>query len=421
MLPHCLVNIKTEMTVMTIKTKGGANIYYLQTDKFKTTTVSVNIFRPLENEAAANALLTRILKAASAKYDSKTEIEKRLEWMYGAVFSADVNKKGEMQILNFEITAPSDVYTGEDTASASAEFLKEIIYNPKIKDGMFDKGIFAIEKENLKNLIFASENDKREFATQRCIEEMCTGEAFAIPRLGTVTQLERITNAQLYEHYENVIKNSRVDIFVSGTCNIESIKNIFDDTVSCDIITKPLNLSERNGVKEVHEIMDVNQGKLVMGMTVNAPFYDTVVFNSVYGSGTHSKLFNNVREKLSLAYYAYSRYIRAKSVIIVGTGIEFDKYELTKDEVFNQLKEMQNGNISDFEIESAKKFIETIYVSMKDDPKRMIDFYVSQNIAGDSDGLDEFIDGIKKVTRDDIISAAKSVKANTIYFLKGTN
>ncbi len=406
---------------MTIKTKGGANIYYLQTDKFKTTTVSVNIFRPIEGEAAANALLTRILKTASAKYASKTEIEKHLEWMYGAVFAADVNKKGDMQILNFEITAPSDVYTGEDTAAAAAEFLKEIIYNPKIKDGMFDDEIFNIEKENLKNLIYASENDKKEFATQRCIEEMCGAEAFAIPRLGTAAQLERITNEALYEHYKNVIKNSRVDIFVSGTCDTEAVKNIFDVAESCGNITEPLRLAERNTVKEIHEIMDVNQGKLVIGMTVDAPFYDTVLFNSVYGSGTHSKLFNNVREKLSLAYYAYSRYVRSKSVIIVGTGIEFDKYVPARDEVFNQLKEMQNGNISDFEIESAKKFIETIYISMKDDPRRMIDFYVAQNIAGDTDGIDEFIAGINKVTRNDIIKAAKSVKANTIYFLKGTN
>ena len=406
---------------MTIKTKGGANIYYLQTDKFKTTTVSVNIFRPIEGEAAANALLTRILKTASAKYASKTEIEKHLEWMYGAVFAADVNKKGDMQILNFEITAPSDVYTGEDTAAAAAEFLKEIIYNPKIKDGMFDDEIFNIEKENLKNLIYASENDKKEFATQRCIEEMCGAEAFAIPRLGTAAQLERITNEALYEHYKNVIKNSRVDIFVSGTCDTEAVKNIFDVAESCGNITEPLRLAERNTVKEIHEIMDVNQGKLVIGMTVDAPFYDTVLFNSVYGSGTHSKLFNNVREKLSLAYYAYSRYVRSKSVIIVGTGIEFDKYVPARDEVFNQLKEMQNGNISDFEIESAKKFIETIYISMKDDPRRMIDFYVAHNIAGDTDGIDEFIAGINKVTRNDIIKAAKSVKANTIYFLKGTN
>ncbi len=406
---------------MTIKTKGGANIYYLQTDKFKTTTVSVNIFRPIEGEAAANALLTRILKTASAKYASKTEIEKHLEWMYGAVFAADVNKKGDMQILNFEITAPSDVYTGEDTAAAAAEFLKEIIYNPKIKDGMFDDEIFNIEKENLKNLIYASENDKKEFATQRCIEEMCGAEAFAIPRLGTAAQLERITNKALYEHYKNVIKNSGVDIFVSGTCDTEAVKNIFDVAESCGNITEPLRLAERNTVKEIHEIMDVNQGKLVIGMTVDAPFYDTVLFNSVYGSGTHSKLFNNVREKLSLAYYAYSRYVRSKSVIIVGTGIEFDKYVPARDEVFNQLKEMQNGNISDFEIESAKKFIETIYISMKDDPRRMIDFYIAQNIAGDTDGIDEFIAGINKVTRNDIIKAAKSVKANTIYFLKGTN
>lgn len=406
---------------MMIKTNGGANIYCLQTDKFKTTTVSVNIFRPIKDEAAKNALLARILKSASKKYPSKTEIEKKLEWMYGACFSAGTAKKGEMQILNFEITAPSDIYTGENTVSASAEFLNEIIYNPKICSEEFDNEIFEIEKENLKNLIYASENDKREFATQRCIEEMCGAEAFAVPCLGTVAELERITNGGLYEHYKNIIKNSRIDIFVSGACDTNAVKNIFDNVSSCDNIIKTSKLADRTYVKEIHEIMDVNQGKLVIGMNVDAPFFDTVVFNSVYGSGTHSKLFNNVREKLSLAYYAYSRYVRSKSLIVVGTGIEFDKYAQTKEEVYNQLKEIQNGNISEFEIESAKKFIETMYVSMKDEPERMIDFYLSQHIEGDTADIDEFIDGINSVTRDGIINAAKSVKVNTIYFLKGTD
>ncbi len=406
---------------MMIKTNGGANIYCLQTNKFKTTTVSVNIFRPIKDEAAKNALLTRILKSASKKYSSKTEIEKKLEWMYGAYFSADVAKKGEMQILNFEITAPSDIYTKEDTVSASAEFLNEIIYNPKICGEEFDNEIFEIEKENLKNLIYASENDKREFATQRCIEEMCSSEAYAVPCLGTVAELERITNNGLYEHYKDIIKNSRIDIFVSGTCDTTAVKNIFDGVSSSDNIIKSSKLAERTAVKEIHEIMDVNQGKLVIGMNVNAPFFDTLVFNSVYGSGTHSKLFNNVREKLSLAYYAYSRYVKSKSLIIVGTGIEFDKYVQTKEEVYNQLKEIQNGNISEFEIESAKKFIETIYVSMKDDPKRMIDFYLSQHIDGETTDIDGFIESVKSVTRESIINAAKSVKVNTIYFLKGTN
>lgn len=407
------------MTDMMIKTKGGANVYYLPTDKFKTTTVSVNIFRPIAGEAAANALLTRILKAASKKYDSKTEIEKCLEWMYGATFYADVAKKGEMQILTFEITAPSDIYTGENTVAASAEFLKEIIYNPKISEEMFDSTIFEIEKENLKTLIYSSENDKREFATQRCIEEMCTSQAFAVPRLGTAAELESITNEDLYKHYMDVIGKSRVDIFVSGNCNVKQVADIFDNSVSSNNIISSVKLAEKNSVKEIHELMDVNQGKLVMGFTVSAPFYDTVVFNSVYGSGTHSKLFNNVREKLSLAYYAYSRYMRAKSVIMVGTGIEFDKFELTKEEVLNQLKEIQMGNVSDFEMDSAKKFIETMYISMKDDPKRLIDFYVSQHIFGDECDIDDFIAGVKAVTRDNIIDTAKSVKLNTIYFLKG--
>lgn len=421
MLPHYLTNEKTEMTVMMIKTNGGANIYCIQTNKFKTTTVSVNILRPIKDEAAKNALLARILKSASKKYPSKTEIEKKLEWMYGAYFSAGVAKKGEMQILNFEITAPSDIYTGEDTVLASAEFLNEIIYSPQICGEEFDNEVFEIEKENLKNDIYASENDKREFATQRCIEEMCGSEAFAIPCLGTVSELERITNGELYEHYKNIIKNSRIDIFVFGTCDTNAVKNIFDNVSSCDNIVKTSKLAERTAVKEIHEIMDVNQGKLVIGMNINAPYFDALVFNSVYGSGTHSKLFNNVREKLSLAYYAYSRYVRDKSLIIVGTGIEFDKYAQTKEEVYNQLKEIQNGNISDFEIESAKKFIETMYVSMKDEPKRMIDFYLSRHIEGDTADIDDFISAVKSVTREGIINAANSVKANTIYFLKGTN
>ena len=404
--------------------KNNMDLYDLDMDKFKTISLTLHIYRPMGTEAADNALLAGVLKSGCEKYPSKMEIAKRLEWLYGASLLSGISKKGETQVLTMMVTAPCGQYTGEKMGKALAEFLYEIVFRPKIINQGFEEGTVMVEKENLKNRIQALLNDKKEYATERCIAEMCQGEPFGLYELGTVEEVDRITPESLKQHYEKVLRESKMDLFVSGKCEIGEIQKVFDGVTVMGEPPKPPAAQAVKELRTVEEQMNISQGKLVVGMRadcqpVGQEYYDLLLFISVYGSGTHSKLFNNVRERLSLAYYAYSRLYRQKSIILVGTGIEFEKYGQTKEEIFRQLEEMKLGNITEFEIEAAKKSLVNSYRSLSDTPVSLTDFYIGQLLCGAKESVEGAIENIQKVTKEGIVKAANKVKPDTVYFLKG--
>ena len=359
------------------KLTNGVNLVYLPNDKFKTVYIRMNIYRPMGEEAAKNALLTRVLKSGSKNYSTKQELEKQLESLYGAGLAADVIKLGDVQVASFSISLPGDRYTGEDSAKKGAELLREVVFNPDTENGAFKSEKVEIEKNNLINLIESIFNDKKDYAEQRCIETMFEGKPFAIHELGKKEDLQKIDGTMLKKHYDTILSTSRIDIFVSGKCDIDSVQKVFDDIKSEDSLPANTAENERKDIKTVFESQEVNQGKLMMGFktdvdTKSSDYYKLLVFNSVYGSGTHSKLFCNVREKLSLAYYAYARLNRYKSVILVGSGIEPKNFDKAKDEILFQLDEIKKGNVTEFELSSAKKSLINAYKSMDDEPSRII-------------------------------------------------
>ena len=398
--------------------KEGVNLVYLPGDKFKTVYIRLNIYRPMGAEAAKNALLARVLKAGSKKYD-KMQLEQELESLYGAALGVSVNKSGDVQVLSFSISLPSDRYTGEGTSAKAARLLSEVVLNPDICGDAFKKETVAVEKNNLKSLIESVFNDKKDYAEQRCTEIM-----FEIHELGSVTELEKIDEKSLKVHYDRIFSESRIDVFVSGSCDIDAVSRVFDGVKSSLTIPVNKDVNEKTEVKTVMESQEVNQGKLMMGFKtdidpVSDDYYKLLVFNSVYGSGTHSKLFCNVREKLSLAYYAYARLNRYKSVIMVGSGIEFEKFEMAKSEILLQLDQIREGNVTEFELSSAKKSLINAYKSMEDEPARIISAKTGGAILGEEISIDEIAKAINGVTKEDVVKMAARVWLDTIYFLKG--
>ncbi|MFA7637302.1 MAG: pitrilysin family protein [Monoglobales bacterium] len=401
----------------------GINLIYLPGDKFKTVYIRLNIFRPMGEEAAKNALLSRVLKASCAKYD-KLQLEKKLEDLYGAGLSANVIKCGDVQVISFGMFLPSDIYTEENTSKKAAELLYEVVLNPKIVGNAFDKETVMLEKNNLKMLIASVFNDKKDYAEQRCTEIMFEGDPFAIHELGRLSDLEKVDEINLKEHYDKIMSQSKIDIYVSGNCDIDSVANVFAGVKSEKEMPKNSVDNKKREIKTVMETQDVSQGKLMMGfktdiMPESIDTYKLLVFNSVYGSGTHSKLFCNVREKLSLAYYAYARYNRFKSVIMVGSGIEFENYDKAKDEILLQLEEIKKGNITEFELSSSKKSLINAYKSMDDEPLRIISAQASSEILDEDLTLDQKIAAIEAVTKEDVIKMSSHVWLDSIYFLKG--
>lgn len=416
----------------TININNNIRLHYIELTKLKTTTLGVYIHRPLnEQDASMNALLPYVLKRGCKLCPDMVAISKYLENLYGATLGAAVIKKGNTQTIYFDAEAISDRYTpgNEPLLSQLSELLISILFEPVVNDGAFDSEIVAQEKNNAINRINALVNDKRSYASIRCQEEMCKGDAFAISRLGTIDGINVIIPQSLYDYYKNMITSSVIDFYVCGDADIDSVTQklrSFTDKLSfADAEIKKTEILKKSAdVQNVTDHMDVTQGKLAIGFRTNiAPDSNDsaalAVFNSVFGAGAHSKLFNNVREKLSLAYYASSQLEKFKGLLIVNAGIEFKNFKKAYDESLAQLEEIRNGNISDLEFDSSISALINSYTSLYDDQRSMQQFSLNEALVGTNETIEEKIAKIKAVTKAQVAEIAKKLELDTVYFLDG--
>ena len=419
-----------EERAVKVSSSDGIDVYRIATDKFKTNTINIFFHDNLSREyAAVNALLPAVLRRGCERFPTFQDIALYLEELYGASFDCGVVKKGEQQIIQFYIEYVSDEYTGEDAGLFEKAFdlLYEIITRPVLENGALKKEYVDQEKENLKRIIEGRINDKVQYSIERCFEEMCRDEPFGIYEYGSVSDLERIDEKRLYNDYKRMITSLPVKMFVTG--------NIEDKRLS--LVAQKLSRLRRENlkkvgtgevsreIKEVRHItdrMDVNQGKLSLGFRTNIAagdreYYSLLVYNGILGGGIHSKLFQNVREKASLAYYVFSRLEKFKGLMVIGSGIEADNKDRAVDIILKQLDEMKAGNISDYEFDATIKTIETGIKSLKDSQLQMVDFYLSQAVAGTNDTFDAIIGEVGKVTRQDVVNVAGRIELDTVYFL----
>lgn len=417
----------------TLKINDNVSVSYIPMEKLKTTSIGVYIHRPLDEATATEtALLPYVLKSASALCPDRESVARYLEDLYGATMGATVLKRGEDQIIYFDGETISDKYApeGEKLLAGLLRLVMAAIFDPLVKDGAFDEKIVEQEKINAKDRIDAFVNDKRSYASARCQQETARGTKFAIPRYGSKEKIDEITAESLYDHYRSIIDSSVIDIYVCGSGSAEAAAEIVREyTEKLDLVPAKLphtDIIERNEDKphEVTEHMDVAQGKLAVGFLTGIrpgddDFYALTVFNSVFGAGAHSKLFNNVREKLSLAYYASSQLEKFKGMIIVNAGIEFENFKKAYDEILAQLKEIQEGHITEHEFVSSVSAILNLCNSYYDDQRALVTYYVSDKTAGTDVSLEEFIDRIKKVTVEDVVRVSKKLALDTVYFLAG--
>lgn len=419
--------------MQSIKINENVNINVIEMTKLKTTSVAACIHRPLNSaDASYNALLPLVLKSASKLCPSREETAKYLENLYGATMGATVFKIGEDQIIYFDAETISDEFApnGEKLLAELLKLVMSSVFEPKTENGVFDKTIVEQEKINAKDKIDSFVNDKRQYASTRCQQETARGTNFAIMRYGDKDTLSKIDEKSLYNYYKKIITSSVIDIYVCGSADInEAAKVVREYTdklefASAEIPKTDLLCREAGEINRVTESMDVNQGKLAVGFLTNISpsdkeSYALTVFNSVFGAGAHSKLFNNVREKLSLAYYASSSLERLKGIVTVNAGIEFENFQKAYDETIVQLDEIKNGNISDHEFLSSINAIVNTLNSYYDDQRAMAMYYLTEKIKGTNTTLETYIENIKNVTPQEVAEAAKKLQLDTVYFLNG--
>lgn len=411
-----------------LKINSNINLYYIPMTKLKTTTIGVYIHRSLcEEEVSKNALLPYVLKRGCKLCPDSEAVAKYLENLYGAAFGASVMKQGDDQIIYLGFESISDKYApdGEKLSEDITKLMMSVMFEPV----SFTDEIVGQEKKNAVDRIMAEINDKRQYAMLRCGQEMCKGESFALSTLGTKEGVEAITAQSLKAHYENIITSSAIDIYVCGDADINALADEIKQYTN-KIAFKEAKIPQseiftgKGEVKRVTDHMDVVQGKLSMGFRTDikadsADFVPLMVMNSVYGGGAHSKLFNNVREKLSLCYYASSNLVKNKGIMFVNAGIEFENFQKAYDEILVQLDAVKNGEISELEFTSSIRAIENDLESYKDNQRMMQIYCLGQKIAGTNYSIDELKEKISRVTVEDVKRVAKNVELDTVYFLAG--
>ena len=405
-----------------------------ETSKFKTNFLSVFFSVPLDSEHVTEyALLPKVLLRGCAKYPDMKLINRHLDSLYGANISGVVFKRGEKQIIGFMSNCLCNEYAFEktDILSDLVDTVKNLICDPVIRDGAFLSEYVESEKKNHIDYIMAQKNNKNQYAVNRCRQEMCKEEAYGISEYGTVDKTATITPESLYTAYRKFLALADIDVFFVGKCDSAKLKADIKNML-CTLPRektpefKPNIVTDVKEVKYVDEKMNITQGKLTLGFRSGATIYDEdyaafSLFNEIFGGSPSSKLFMNVREKLSLCYYCSSSPEAHKGLLIVASGIEVENKEKAQNEILNQLSEIQNGNISDDEFDSAVKSLINGYSELDDDAYSLSLWYYARLMAGNTDTPTDAVNKIKALTKEDVIKASKKVKLDTVYFLKGGN
>jgi predicted Zn-dependent peptidase len=414
----------------------GVFLNHLHSDKFKTACMSLTLLTQLQRETASmNALIPYVLRRGTTQYGDMEALSRRLDELYGTAIEPVVRRVGEIQCIGFYGSFPEDDYLpqGEKLLPSAIGLMTDLLLAPNTRGGLFLPQYVDSEKEKLLERIRSRVNDKRSYAMTRCIEEMCCYEDFAVSSLGSEDEAESINYKKLTKHYHKLLQTCPVELFYCGKSSKKQVAAAFKEALASmprGEIDYELGTDIRmNAVEEqpryVEEEMSVSQGKLVIGFRLGECMDDPdiaaiYVFNSVYGSGSTSKLFMNVREKLSLCYYASSIAYIHKGLLLVSSGIEFDKLDAAKSEIFAQLEAVKNGDITDEEFTAAKRGVASDLRSLMDSQGELEGFYLSQTLDGLDYGPMELAELVEDVTKEDVIEIANSIECDMIYFLRGS-
>ena len=414
----------------------GVFLSHLRSDKFKTACMSVTLLTQLRRETAAmNAIIPYVLRRGTTRYSDMEQLSRRMDELYGAAVEPVVRRIGEIQGIGFYGSFPEPDYLpgGEALLGDTCALMAQLLLDPVTRGGLLLPQYVDSEREKLLYIIRSRVNDKRRYALMRCIEEMCCYEDFAVSQFGSESEAENIHYKKLTRHYRELIQTCPVEIFYCGKTGFKTVSAAMREAFSAmprgeidyDIGTDVRMNAVEDHVRFVEEEMDVTQGKLVLGFRLGEcmeePDIPTLyVFNAVYGSGATSKLFMNVREKLSLCYYASSAVYLHKGIMLVSSGIEFDKLDAARDEILAQLDSVRRGEITDDELRSAKKTVASDMRAEQDSIGELEGFYLSQAIDGLDYGPAELAALAEDVTKEDVQAIAKSIECDLIYFLKGS-
>ena len=414
----------------------AVNLTCVTTDKFKTGLITVNFITQLSPATASkNALLPRVLRRGTSTHPDMDSISRCLDEMYGATVNPLVRKIGELHCVGLSADFVDDDFVPGDShiLESVCDLLGEMLLSPATHGGLLLAKYVDSEKKNLIDDIRAAVNDKRRYAVTRLVEQMCAGEAYGTSSLGTEADAASINAMSLTKHYRALLESSRVEIFYCGGADFQRVESALMSAFSAlprsseptQAVTDVVLVPASDAVRTFTDTLDVNQGKMTVGFrlgnTMRAPNYPAMMlFNAIYGGEVTSKLFMNVREKLSLCYYASSILEKHKGVMIVASGVEPSNFERAYQEIIAQLEAVKAGEISDWEFTSAKRALVNSIRSALDAQGGLEALYFDFALLGVRFTPEEFAGLCDGVTMDEVVAIAREVRLDSVYYLRGT-
>ena len=419
--------------IQTIELLPGVTLRCFPDRRFKQGCLSIQFLRRMDrSEAAMNALLPAVLLRGTLSAPDLRDITLRLDDLYGASVGALVRHIGDYQTTGLYCNFISDRYTmdGEALLQPMTEFVRQLLLEPVLEDGVFRKDYVESEKKNLIATIESELNNKRVYTRSRLIKTMCSNDPFGIPRLGEKEDVAKIDAQTLYAHYRQILRQSPVELFYVGEADSATVASLLKplfEGLERNYVNLPAQTPFLGAKPAEHtEIMDVAQGKLAMGFVTpitirDEGFVAMQLCNTILGAGMTSKLFMQIREKQSLCYDIGSGYHGSKGILVVAAGIDCDKDTLVRQQVLEQLAACQQGDISPEEMAAAREALISSLQGTHDSPDAIEGYYATGVLSGLGLTPQAYIDKIRTVTAENVMAAAKTLTLHTVYFLKGVS
>ncbi|REB09814.1 insulinase family protein [Sporosarcina sp. BI001-red] len=420
--------LKTEL-------QSGVNLYTRQTAQFKTVSVAIKFTAPLtEENAASRTVLANVLEDSSAQYPTRTKLRQALEELYGAVYYADTGKRGNEHIFTIYAESVNEEYLRNPEVPVFEQLLAlvtESLFKPNLTDGVFDEAIVEREKQTVIDRIGSVYNDKTRFANKRMLELIRSGQPASQSASGTEKALSAITKESLKATYDQMLSEDTIDIYILGDVDTDQLTNRaetlfpFTKEIRNSIpVTATTTSGKAPTAKHIRERQDMKQGKLNMAFSTpvgfNHPDYPKMqMMNGVLGGFAHSKLFINVREKESLAYYCSSSYASHYGLLYIMSGIDAEQEEKTAALINQQIEALRNGDISDLEIRQTLALLSNSIRSSFDSAKGQIEIYDQYKLLDENFSADKLIRNWERVTKEDIQEMATLLTKEITYLLSG--
>ena len=402
----------------------GVTLKCIKDDKFKSNIVSIRLLTEnSEKDLAALALLPSVLSYTNENYPSSSAMNCRLNELYGASLFSSCGQRGDMYEISISCEYILDKYTmGDKVACDSVGILIDCLIHPALERGVFAEEDFNIRKNDLLDSIDGEINDKISYALTLACETVYEGEAASRRYYGSRDEVRALTPERVFDVYKRVLATARVEVIFAGGGDFDSQTRLFDGIFK-DRISPPIRYYSYSKIKPeavyAENVLDVSQANMVLAFKTD--YYNHFanrVMSAIYGAG-YSKLFENVRERLSLCYFCDATYSEVKGTMSVVSAVDFDKIGLAQDEIIRQLSLVAQGDFTDDELTDKKHQIAVALRSSYDSVSALLSWYYLCTLRGEVMTIDEYIDLIQSVTRDEIIAAANSMKLDTVFVLKG--